>query len=239
MKKIFTIARREFDSYFTSFIAYIAITVFVVITGVLVFFKGEFFERNEASLRVLFEWVPLIFLGYIPAITMRLISEEKRSGTIELLVTMPVTDWQIVLGKYLAGLGFLIVSLAMTLHFPLIVALKGAPDWGPIIGGYFGLLLIGAAYLAIGLMTSTWTRNQIVSFILSLLFCGFFFFIGKAVEKVWINMKPIFDYISFDYHFHNIERGVLDTRNIIYFVSLIMLCLVISVQSLSARKWRG
>lgn len=252
MTKILAIAKREFRSYFNSPIAYIAITVFLVITGVLFFVQGKFFEQNEASLRVLFEWVPVLFLAYIPAISMRLMSEEKRSGTIELLVTMPITDWQIIWGKYLAGLGFLAVSLLMTLHFPLIVAANGSPDIGPIVGGYVGLFLIGGLYLAVGLMCSTWTRNQINAFIIALLISGFFYFVGdflagpppeswrsKLLYTLLINFKALFEYMSFKYHFHNIERGVIDTRNLLYFVTVIAFCLLVSAQSLAARKWRG
>ena len=182
---------------------------------------------------------------------MRLLSEEKRSGTIELLVTMPVTDWQIIWGKYLAGLAFLAVSLVMTLHFPLIVIANGSPDIGPIIGGYVGLFLIGALYLAVGLMSSTWTRNQINAFIISLMICGFFYFVGdflagpppqgrsRLLYLLLVNFKAVFEYTSFKYHFHNIERGVIDTRNLVYFGTVVAFCLVVSAQSLAARKWRG
>jgi ABC-2 type transport system permease protein len=256
------IAGREFRSYFNSPIAYLSITAFLVVTGVLFFVASRFFDGGEATLRPLFEWVPMIFVFFIPALSMRLFSEEKRSGTFELLVTYPLTDGEVVLGKFLGSLYFLLVTLALTLVFPLVVSLLGVPDWGPVIGGFIGLILVGAAYLAIGLMTSTWTTNQIVSFILSLVFSSFFFFIDKllgateavkwslfsegsalhfvdvALGAIWGAFMACLSYLSFAYHFGNIAKGVLDTRDIFYFLSVTAAALLVATFTLKSRNWK-
>jgi len=232
------IARRELRAYFNSPIAYLAITVFLVVTGVLFFVASGFFGAGEASLRPLFEWIPMIFVFFIPALSMRLFSEEKRSGTFELLVTYPLTDAEVVLGKFMGSFYFLLVTLALTLVYPVLLEVLGSPDWGPIVGGYLGLALVGAAYLAIGLMTSTWTTNQIVSFILALLFSSFFFFIDRMLGAVWEGTQSIFNYLSFNYHFATIAKGVLDTRDILYFLSITASALLVAAYTLKSRNWK-
>lgn len=248
MTQIWYLAKREFSSFFNSPIAYVAITVFLLLTGVQFFwgFRGlgayggqDFFETNEATLRPLFESVPLIFAFFLPAVTMRLVSEERRSGTIELLFTMPISEWQVVLGKYLASVMLMLVALALTLFYPITVAAFGNPDWGPIIGGYFGLALIGSAYLAIGLMTSTLTRNQIVAFILGAAICFLLYFVDTLVGFVADALKPAFSAISFRYHFENIARGVLDTRDVFFFAAFSVMALVLSRFVLESRKWKA
>ena len=239
MNSILTIAKRDFRSYFDSPIAYIFITAFLLNSGIMVFLADDFLEANEATLRPLFEWLPLLFAFYLPAISMRLLSEEKRSGTIELLATMPVRDAEIIIGKYLASLAFLAVILLLTVGFPIIVADLGDPDWGPIFGGYLGLFLIGAVYLAIGLMASSWTRTQTIAFVVSLLLCGFLYFVDKLLGAVWEGTQEFFAYLSFAEHFENISRGVIDTRDVIYYLSLILICGFIATFSLHTRRWRG
>lgn len=240
MNHAWVIAKREFRSYFDSPIAYVSITVFLVITGVLFFLAGEdFFTANQASLRRLFEWVPLVFVFYLPAVSMRLLSDERRSGTIELLVTMPVRDSEVILGKFLASLGFLLVTLALTFVFPVVVAIVGDPDWGPILGGYFGLFLIGAVFLAVGLMTSSWTQNQIIAFVLALLVNGFFYFVDRLVGAVWEGTRDVFAYLSFQHHFQNISRGVIDTRDLVFYGSLVVVAILVASYSLASRRWKG
>jgi len=248
MNQIWTIAKREFLSYFNSPIAYVAITIFLVLTGLQFFFgflslgslsHADFFENNDAGLRSLFEGLPLLLAIFLPAITMRLISEEKKSGTMELLLTMPVTDGQVVLGKYLASLLFLAVVLFVTLSYPITVSALGNPDSGPIIGGYFGLFIIGATYLAIGLMTSTWTQNQIVAFLLGALFCTAFYFVDSLIGSAWEGLRPVFAAISFKAHFQNISKGVLDSRDFVFFGGLIIMALLLSKHQLESRKWKA
>ncbi|NUN12867.1 MAG: ABC transporter permease subunit [Myxococcales bacterium] len=249
MQKIWIIGKREFMSYFSSPIAYIAITVFLVLTGLQFFFgwltidpyasATDYFEANEASLRVLFEGVPLLFVVFLPAITMRLMSDEKRSGTMELLITLPVRDHEVILGKFLAALMFLIVALALTLPYVVTVYMLGNPDTGPIIGGYFGLLLVGACYCAIGLMTSTWTKNQIVAFLLGVLICAGFYFVDTLIGAAWESTRETLHLISFKYHFQNISRGIIDSRDLVFFLSLIVLAVLLSTYSLQSRKWKA
>ncbi len=245
MRNVMTIARREFFAYFGSPVAYIAIAVFLVLLGVTFFFripfllpKEDFFEAREATLRPLFEWMVFLFTIILPAISMRLLAEERRMGTLELLLTLPVTETEVVLGKFMGSFWFLMVTLALTLVYPLLLEVLGSPDWGPIVGGYVGLTLVGAAYLALGLMTSTWTTNQIVSFILALLFSSFFFFIDRLLGAVWEGTQTVFNYLSFNYHFATIAKGVLDTRDILYFLSVTAAALLVAAYTLKSRNWK-
>lgn len=251
-RNVFAIARRELGFYFNSPIAYIVITVFLVVCGVMLFvFDGPdsgvpFFDANEASLRNLFGpttatkfgGIPLLFAFFVPALTMRLISEEKRTGTIELLVTWPVTDTQIVMGKYLAGLAFVGVMLLFTFPLALFVGHLGPLDLGLVIGGYLGLLLVGAAYLGLGLMTSSWTRNQINAYLVGVLLCAFLYFVDGMIGSVWEGGRDFFAALSIKSHFQNIARGVIDLRDLVFYLSLIAVSLVVTVQSLQARNWK-
>ena len=244
LRNIGALARREMGFYFNSPAAYITITLFLVVSGVYLFSMDSvvtglsFFEEDEASLRKLFDAVPMFFIFLIPAITMRLIAEEKRSGTIELLLTMPVTDTQIALGKFTGGLAFLAVTLLATLPLAFIVGSLGDLDLGALVGGYLGLLFLGSAYLAIGLMASSWTDNQIVAYLVDALISTFFYFVGGMVEAVWAGARDAVASLSFEAHFDNITRGVIDTRDILFYLSVVVVALVITVQSLQARNWK-
>ncbi len=243
-RNVGALARREFGFYFNSPIAYITITLFLLVCGAYLFSIDDlqtgkgFFEANEASMRKLFEMIPVFFIFLIPAITMRLISEERRSGTIELLVTMPVTDTQIAVGKYLGGLMFLAVTLLATLPLPILVGTLGNIDGGAVVAGYVGLFLLGAAYLGIGLMTSAWTKNQIIAYLSAALICALFYFVGDMVESVWESARDALAFMSFQAHFDNIARGVIDSRDVLFYLTFIVVTLVVTVQSLSARNWK-
>jgi len=238
VRNISAIARREMALYFNSPIAYIAVTVFLGICGVYLFVTYPFFEGNQATIRPLVEQIPLFFILYAPAITMRLISEEKRSGTVELLATWPLTDAQIVLGKFLGALGLLAVTLVLSLVFPLIVSSLGELDGGVVLGCYLGLFLVGAAYMAMGLLTSTWTQNQIVAFILAVLLCTFFYGVDVLVGEIWASARDAFAFLSFKVHFANIARGVIDTRDVIFYLTIIGGSLAAATLSLQARNWK-
>ncbi|TNF32292.1 MAG: ABC transporter [Deltaproteobacteria bacterium] len=244
MRNVGALARREMGFYFNSPVAYITITLFLVVCGVYLFSMDDiqtgrsFFEDNEASLRKLFDVIPVIFILIIPAITMRLLAEEKRSGTIELLFTMPVTDTQIALGKFFGGLAFLAITLIATIPLPVIVGTLGSLDVGALVAGYLGLFLLGAAYLAIGLMASSWTDNQIVAYLLAALICAFFYAISGMVSVVWAGAQDTLAALSFEGHFANITRGVIDTRDVVFYLSFVVVALVITVQSLQARNWK-
>jgi len=235
---ITTIARRELSFYFNSPIAYIAITVFLAICGVYLFVGHDFFAGNQATMRPLFEQIPVFFILYAPAITMRLLSEEKRSGTVELLATWPITDLQIILGKYLGALLLLTITLAMSLIFPLLIASLGDLDMGLVLGGYIGLLLVGAGYMAMGLATSTWTENQIVAFILAVLLCTFFYAIDAMVGSIFADARDAFAFLSFRAHFANIARGVIDSRDFVFFLTVIGASIGVATMSLQARNWK-
>lgn len=242
IRNIRALARRENGFYFNSPIAYIVITVFLLACAVVFFTvetEGEtFFSANRTEMRRLFTAVPWILAFLVPAISMRLLSEEKRTGTIELLVTWPVTDRQIVFGKYLGGLSFLGIMLAATLPLVLIVATMGKLDFGLVVGGYLGLFLVGAAYLGIGLMTSSWTKNQIVAYLVGVLLCAFFYFIDSMLGLVWQDARDAFAFLSFKAHFDNIARGVIDLRDLAFYGTVIAVTLVVTSQSLQARNWK-
>ncbi len=236
MRNIWPIFKRELRAYFDSPTAYVVIIVFLLVTGW--FFTTNFFMAGQADMRVAFGIIPFIFIFITPAITMRLISEERKSGTMELLVTMPITDGEIIVGKYLAAVVLLAAMLIPTLCYPVTISFLGDMDTGPLIGGYIGLVLMGAGYLAIGTFGSSLTESQVVAFILSWMMVFIFFLLDKVLFILPNWMVTPVEYLSIEYHFQNIARGVLDTRDIVYYLSLIILALLMAARSLAARRWR-
>ena len=234
-QNILTIFRREIRSYFNSPVAYVVIIVFLAIIGW--FFSTNLFLMNLASMRVAFELIPLVFLFFVPAITMRLLAEEQKSGTLELLTTKPIRDQEIVLGKFFAAWVLLAAALAPTLLYVLLVATLGPLDFGPVFSGYLGLLLMGAVYIGIGLFASSVTENQIVAFILSFLIVLAFFLMDKVLMFVPEGFASTLEFLAMDYHFSNIARGVIDSRDVIYFGSLLFFSLYLTTVSLERRKW--
>jgi ABC-2 type transport system permease protein len=235
MRNTFIIAKRELASYFNSPIAYIVIPAYLLVSGYLFF--GQVFEAGEASLRSFFGMAPLLFLFFFPPLTMRLLAEEKRTKTIELLITMPVSDWQVVTGKFLGALGVLAAALVMTLAYPLAIGSIGEIDWGVVGAGYIGLLLLGGAYIAIGLMASSWTSHQVAAALLALAITFVLWVAGKVIPMIPESIAPVVEYVSLDSHFRNIARGVLDTRDLLYYFSVIGTCLFMAAQSLESRRW--
>jgi ABC-2 type transport system permease protein len=235
MKKVIPIFRREIFAYFFSPMAYIVISVFLLLTGW--FFTSELFLANDSSLRSVFSIIPFIFIFFAPAITMRLLSEERKSGTIELLVTMPITDLEIVLGKYFAGLGLLVVALFFTLPYALTIIILGRPDLGMLVTGYLGLILMGASYISVGVFASTISKNQVISFIVAFMIIFILFLLNKFLPVMPSYLVPLLQYLSIDYHFTNVSRGVIDTRDIVYYLSLIVFMLSLAKLSLESRKW--
>jgi ABC-2 type transport system permease protein len=221
------IMKRELGGYFTSPIAYVFLVIFLLLTGFFTFTVGNFFERGEASLVSFFTWHPWLYLFLVPAVGMRLWSEERRLGTLELLLTMPITIWQAIVGKFLASWLFLALALALT--FPVIITVNwlGDPDNGVIVAGYVGSLLLAGAYLAISCMTSAMTRNQVISFILSVMICLFLILAGytpvtdlltRFANAFVVQVIAAFSVMT---HFEAFQRGVLDTRDVIFFVTVI------------------
>jgi gliding motility-associated transport system permease protein len=234
-KNVGTIFRKELRSYFNSAVAYVVIVVFLAVVGW--FFISNLFLINIASMRMMFDVVPLVFLFVIPAITMRLLAEENKSGTIELLTTKPIHDVEIVLGKFLAAWVLIGIALLPTLVYYITIRSLGDIDNGPVIGGYCGLMLMAGTYVAVGLLASSFTENQIVAFILGFLLVSFLYMLDKILMYVPEAAASVVEFLGADFHFSNIARGVVDTRDVIYFFSMIGYMLYLSVLSLGRRKW--
>ena len=224
---IWTIAKRELSGYFISPVAYVFLVMFLLLTGFFTFTVGNFFERGEASLASFFSWHPWLFLVLVPAVGMRLWSEERRSGTIELLLTMPVATWQAILAKFLASWAFLAIALVLTFPVILTVNVLGEPDNGQIVAGYVGSLLLAGAYLAIACMTSAMTRNQVVAFILAVVVCLFLILAGfspvtdllvRWASPAFVDTVAAFSVVT---HFDAFQRGVIDSRDLFFFLSVI------------------
>jgi ABC-2 type transport system permease protein len=231
MNHILTIAKREVRGYFSSPVAFVFIVIFLLLAGFFTFMVGGLFERGEASLQAFFAWHPWLYLFLVPAVGMRMWSEERRLGTIELLLTMPITPWQAIVGKFLAS--WVVVALALALTFPIAITVNylGHPDNGVIIAGYIGSLLMAGAYLAITAMTSAMTRNQVVSFIVSVVLALFLILAGyPPVTNMlvsWASPWLVDGIASFSVmtHFESIQKGVLDSRDILFFLSVIIFSL--------------
>jgi len=218
MTQAFFIFKREFRTYFVSPIAYIVISIFLLVTGW--FFFSTFFLYSQASLRNFFSLLPIIFSFVVPAITMRLFSEEFNVGSYETLLTMPVTFLDVVLGKFLASVAFIAAMLIPTLAYPITIGLLGQLDWGPVAGGYIGAILLGAAFSAIGILTSSMTRNQIIAFITGMAICFCLVLIDKMLFFLPRFSLIFFQYLGAGHHFQNISKGIIDSRDILYFLSI-------------------
>jgi len=218
MSQIINIFRKEFRTYFVSPIAYIVISIFLLVTGW--FFFMTFFLYNQADLRTFFNLLPLIFSFVVPAITMRLFSEELNMGSYEILLTLPVTYRDVILGKFLASVAFISAMLVPTLAYPITVSFIGQIDWGPVAGGYIGAIMLGAAFSAVGLFASSMTRNQIIAFIIGLAICFALTLVDKMLFFLPQSLLGIFEYLGADFHFQNISKGIIDSRDILYFLSV-------------------
>ncbi len=240
MKKIWIIANRELASYFDSLIAYVMIILFLGMSGFFTWlFGSSIFLINQASLQVFFGISYWTLFFFIPAITMRSLAEENKSGTIELLSTKAVSDREIVVGKFLANLILVAIALACTLPYYITVATLGNIDHGATLGGYFGLILMSSMYISIGLFASSLTNNQIVAFLLAL-FIGIFFQILFDVMATSFtgNLGGVFDFLSSRTHYESLSRGVIDSRDLIYYFSFIIAGLLLSETMLSKRNWQ-
>ena len=223
MRQVPHIFKKEFRTYFVSPIAYIVISIFLIVTGW--FFFSTFFLFNQANLRNFFSLLPVVFAFVVPAVTMRLFSEELNVGSYEILLTMPVTYREVVLGKFLASVAFVTAMLLPTLAYPVTITFLGDLDWGPVAGGYVGAIFLGASFSAVGLFASSLTRNQIVAFIVGVAICFTLVLIDKILFFLPTPLVGVLEYLGADYHFENISKGILDSRDIIYFLSLIFISL--------------
>jgi ABC-2 type transport system permease protein len=235
MNHILTIGGRQFRSYFNGPVAYIVICIVMLTLGF--FFWNTFFLYGRASSREMFRWLGLILVFALPALTMGLLAEEKRTGTIELLITMPVTEAQVILGKFLGVLGLYAVLLVLTLAYPISVSTLGHLDWGPVWSGYLGLLLQGSAVLAIGLMASSWTDNQLIALFVALTLSVFFWVLDKFLALLPTNAASVLEWLSFDYHFQSMARGVVDLRDVLFFFSVTAFALALAFRALESRRW--
>ncbi len=236
MRNVLAVFRREFSGYFNSVLGYLVVCICLGLFGFFFFFLNDVFMDNVASLRGLFAMAPLVLVPVAPAITMRLLAEEKRSGTMEVLMAMPLRESDVVLGKYLAAVALMGVTFALSLTYPLTIAFLGELDPGPVVGGYLGLFLLSGSYLAVGLLTSAWTSNQIVAFLTGLIACFFFWVVDKMVLVLPASLAGLASRLGFDSHFVNIARGVIDSRDIVYYASVIVICLYVAVLSLKIRR---
>lgn len=235
MNHLFTIARREFKAYFISPIAYIYLTSFIVLTVWL--FLRSFFLIGQANLRSFFGLMPWIYLFFVPAVSMGKWAEEKKSGTMELLLTYPIDRWHAVLGKFLGALGLVATALLFTSPLVITVAILGNLDGGPVMGGYLGLIFLSSAYLAIGLWVSSLTENQIIAFILGVVACFFFFIIGEPIvtagAPTWV--ASLLQSLGLGNHFESMGRGVIDSRDVLFYLSVIGFFLFLNERQVEAR----
>jgi len=238
MNATFAIMRKELNTYFTSPVAYAVTAAFLLMTGILfAILLTAPPGQAPASLDIVLNNVTVILLLAAPALTMRLLAEEKRSGTIELLLTAPVRDVEVVLGKYLASVVLYLLMLALTLPYVVILQHYGPADMGPIIAGYVGAILFGAAFLAVGLLASSLTQNQIVAVLVAIALLLALWLAQAFSTIARPPVSSIFDWISVINHYYDFTRGIIDTRNIIYYLSVVIVALFLTTQVIESRSW--
>jgi ABC-2 type transport system permease protein len=241
MPNIFVIAKRELYAYFVSPIAYVAIAVYLVICGFIFWLEvnGMALYGYSPSLANQLSTMAFLWLFFAPPLTMRLLAEEQRMGTLELLLTSPVRDWEVVLGKFLASLAVLLLTVVLTLSYGVILKLYGNPDLGPMAAGYLGLFLAAGALLSIGVLASALTQNQVVAAVVALVINLVLWIISAAGQAgSGTIITQILNQLGFYEHTSNFWRGVIDTNDIVYYVSVMALCLFIATRALETRRWR-
>jgi len=235
VRNMTTIALKEFKSYLASPMAYVVTGIFLVLTGF--FFQSSQTTYSETSIRGFLVWGSILLLLLAPVLTMRLLAEEKKMGTLELLLTAPVRDNEVIVGKFLGSLAILTAMLALTFYYPLLLMWFGDPDWGPIATGYLGLFLLGSISLAVGLFASSLTSNQIVAAVVAGGILCALWFLGMAADLLPEALGEVISYLSLYYHFPDFMRGVIDTRGIIYYLSMTVLFLFLAIRSLESSRW--
>lgn len=231
------IAWKETKAYFSAPMAYIVGAMFLVLTGIF-FVEDVTSAFPEASVRALMDWASFFLVFLTPLLTMRLLAEEQKLGTLELLLTAPVRDWEVVLGKYIASLLILVVTIAPTLYYVFLLYHYGDPDTGPVLSAYLGLILYGASALAIGLAASSLSSNQIVSAVIGMAILLVLTFVDRIADLLSGIAEDVFNGLSVDAHLLDFSRGVVDMANVVYFLSLTAVFLFITVRSLESRRWR-
>lgn len=236
MHNVLIILQREVASYFNSALAFVVIPIFLLMVGGFSLYFQDFFAAGVLDMRSIFFWCAVSFLLLIPAFSMRAFAEEIRTGSIELLVTLPITDEELVVGKFLSVFFIVCFSLLLTISYPMTLGGLGELDWGPVIGGYLGLALLGAALAAIGIAASASTKNQVVSFLLAFAVSVVPFAMGYVLSSVPVDILPVVQYLSFDYHFSNLAKGIIDSRNILFYGSVVAMALHFAVFQLEQRR---
>jgi ABC-2 type transport system permease protein len=238
MSIIWTITKKELKHYFKTPIAYVYMVAFVFFNGWMFF--NSFFLRGQADMRPFFDLIPWVFIFLVPAITMNIWSEEKKQGTLELLMTMPISDFQVLLGKYYAAKIFLLISIVVTFPIAFTIGLLGDPDVGMIIAGYIGTFFMGMAYLSIGGFVSAITDNQIISFIVSVFLIFFLYILGEPffLNAIPEAIAPLAKFLGMSTHFKSVGRGVIDIRDIIYYLSVITFFVFNNVLVLNSRRYK-
>lgn len=239
------IFRKEISSFFSSIIAYFVISIFLIANGVFLWVlpDSNIFDFGYANLNSLFELAPWVFMFLIPAVTMRSFAEERKNGTLEIILTKPLSDYQIIIGKYLAGLTLVIFSILPTLLYYYTVYFLASPvgniDSGGIIGSYIGLFFLASIYVSIGIFASSLNDNQIISFIISLFICFFFYVLIDLIRGLFLisPIDPILQFLSISTHYSSISRGIIDSRDIIYFISFNAIFIVLTKMIIERRKW--
>jgi ABC-2 type transport system permease protein len=242
MNPTLTIARREFKAYFDSPLAYVVICLSLLMLGVAVFiWPGKFWQVDRATLSSMFEAIPTgLVLLIVPVVTMRLVAEEKRSGTLEMLITLPVRDSDVIVGKFLGAFGLVLVLVLSTALYPLLMFKfwhLGQLDLGPVFSGYLGLILFSAAAVALGLFISSVTESQVIAFFITFISLALLYFVGELAEHVPNVLGTVFRTLSFREHYNSFERGFIDVRDVLFFLSSATLALVLAFRALESRKW--
>ena len=237
MSNTLTIAWKEIKTYFSTPMAYVIATVFLAITGYL-FVRSVSVPFAEATIRGWILDASFLFVLWSPVLTMRLLAEEQKLGTLELLMTSPVRDYEIVLGKYLATLAILLTTMALTLYYALLLFWFGNPDVGPLLSGYLGFILYGAATLAIGLLASSLTSNQVVAAVVAFGILLLLTLLEQAADVTSGRTAVVLEQLSLTGHLGDFARGIIDTNNIVYYVSTIAVFLFLTVRNLESRRWR-
>ena len=256
MSRLFAIYQRELAYFYNSFVAYVVIAIFVLLGGYFFYNLVAFFNMvsmetmqnpvaagrlsiTEGVLQPLFENLSIVMLFIMPLLTMRLLSEERKSGTAELLFTYPISDWDAILGKYLATLTVFLTMLALTAFFPLLLTRYATPEWGPVLSSYLGLFLLGMAFVAMGLFFSSLSDNQLVAAILTFGFALFFLVIGWITPFVSANVAATVTQLSILEHFVRFSKGIIDTNDVIYYLNFSLLFLFLCSRVLESNRWRG
>lgn len=236
MRATLAITKKEFYEFFASASAYVFVAVFLLVSFGIFF--AEVFASGQTELRIFFSWVPLLFIVFLPALTMSKWAEEKKTGTIELLLTMPVSEWAVIAGKYFSTV--LVLAVVLTLSAPLAVVLSqiGDLDVGQTVGGFLGVFFLGAAYLAVGLFVSSLTKNQVVAFVVTVASLFLIYIIAEPIVTAYLpkQMIPVVQALSFHHHYLSMARGVIDVRDIVFFVSAVVLFGYFNHISLQMRK---